>query len=213
VRKEIADFLISFIEFCLNDHRLTIAEVNAVREIRELAGLKDDEVVLWERARICKCLQTQIDWTQQDFDFDYDDELLLVELQCTFGLSYDQLLELAQPHVAQILDGLVLQLSVAERKEIRHQIDRLKRAFFMQRYEPPLTSTSSTVDELADRHIPQSVKDAVWRRDGGRCVKCDSNQNLEFDHIIPFSLGGANTYRNVQLLCESCNRAKSVRLH
>lgn len=36
-----------------------------------------------------------------------------------------------------------------------------------------------------------------------------SNQNLEFDHIIPYAKGGANTYRNIQLLCEPCDRSKS----
>ena len=59
------------------------------------------------------------------------------------------------------------------------------------------------------RHISQKVKDQVWRRDLGKCTQCGSNENLEFDHIIPFSKGGANTYRNIQLLCESCNRYKS----
>jgi CRISPR/Cas system Type II protein with McrA/HNH and RuvC-like nuclease domain len=59
------------------------------------------------------------------------------------------------------------------------------------------------------KHIPQNVKDDVWNRDGGKCVQCGTNENLEFDHIIPHSKGGANTYRNVQLLCESCNRQKS----
>ena len=59
------------------------------------------------------------------------------------------------------------------------------------------------------RRIPQDVKDKVWNRDDGKCVQCGSNENLEFDHIIPFSKGGANTYRNIQLLCEPCNRSKS----
>ena len=59
------------------------------------------------------------------------------------------------------------------------------------------------------RTISQDVKDRVWNRDGGKCVQCGSNQNLEFDHIIPYAKGGANTYRNIQLLCEPCNRSKS----
>ncbi|MDC1393017.1 HNH endonuclease [Flavobacteriaceae bacterium] len=59
------------------------------------------------------------------------------------------------------------------------------------------------------RVISQNVKNKVWNRDKGRCRECKSNENLEFDHIIPYSKGGANTYRNIQLLCESCNRKKS----
>ncbi len=59
------------------------------------------------------------------------------------------------------------------------------------------------------RHIPQLVKDQVWRRDEGKCVTCGEQNDLEFDHIIPWSKGGANTYRNIQLLCEKCNRLKS----
>jgi len=58
-------------------------------------------------------------------------------------------------------------------------------------------------------HIPQEVKEEVWRRDQGRCVECGSQRNLEFDHIIPLSKGGSNTTRNIRLLCEGCNRKKS----
>jgi hypothetical protein len=60
--------------------------------------------------------------------------------------------------------------------------------------------------------IPQDIQDRVWNRDGGQCVKCGSKENLEFDHIIPFSKGGATSYRNLQLLCENCNRSKSNKI-
>lgn len=58
------------------------------------------------------------------------------------------------------------------------------------------------------KHIPDDVKMFVWRRDEGKCVKCDSRENIEFDHIIPVSKGGSNTARNIQILCEKCNREK-----
>lgn len=61
-------------------------------------------------------------------------------------------------------------------------------------------------------HIAQDVKVLVWQRDGGRCVTCDSQSNLEFDHIIPLAMGGSNTARNLQLLCEPCNRRKGATL-
>ena len=56
--------------------------------------------------------------------------------------------------------------------------------------------------------IPEAVRIAVWRRDEGKCAKCGSRENLEYDHIIPISKGGSNTVRNIELLCEECNRKK-----
>jgi hypothetical protein len=58
--------------------------------------------------------------------------------------------------------------------------------------------------------IADSVRLFVWQRDQGRCVKCGSQERLEFDHIIPLIKGGSNTERNLQLLCEGCNRSKGA---
>ncbi|MBI3553294.1 MAG: HNH endonuclease [Elusimicrobia bacterium] len=66
---------------------------------------------------------------------------------------------------------------------------------------------------FAMRHIPQAVKDAVWRRDGGQCVyvgsdgaRCVERGGLEFDHIVPFALGGpSNNAKNIRLLCKTHN--------
>lgn len=60
--------------------------------------------------------------------------------------------------------------------------------------------------------IPQATKLEVWQRDAGRCVECLSQEKLEFDHIIPLAMGGSNTSRNLQLLCETCNRRKGASL-
>jgi hypothetical protein len=62
------------------------------------------------------------------------------------------------------------------------------------------------------RLIPQHVKQQVWARDGGRCVKCGIAHALEFDHIIPHSRGGASTVDNVQVLCRPCNLEKGDRI-
>ena len=60
--------------------------------------------------------------------------------------------------------------------------------------------------------VTESMRAEVWRRDNGQCVRCGSKQNLEFDHIIPVSKGGATTVRNLQLLCKSCNLSKAAKI-
>jgi len=61
--------------------------------------------------------------------------------------------------------------------------------------------------------IPQDVMDKVWNRDGGKCAKCGSQENLEFDHIIPFSKGGSSlTKENIRILCAKHNLEKSDKI-
>jgi len=63
------------------------------------------------------------------------------------------------------------------------------------------------------RLIPTQVKLKVWKRDKGRCVKCGSNKNLEFDHIIPYTKGGSSLVpENIQILCADCNLAKGNKI-
>jgi len=94
------------------------------------------------------------------------------------------------------LKALILMREKKRRKQIEKALAYLE--------ADEVLKTSSTSREP----IPDEVKIFVWRRDGGRCVKCGSRKNLEFDHIIPLSKGGSNTARNIRLLCEKCNREK-----
>lgn len=57
--------------------------------------------------------------------------------------------------------------------------------------------------------IPVEIRRTVFERDGGKCVECESNFDLQYDHLLPVSLGGATTAENLQLLCADCNQRKS----
>ncbi len=60
------------------------------------------------------------------------------------------------------------------------------------------------------RPVAREVRQAVFERDGGRCVECGSRFDLQYDHVIPVALGGAGTVENVQLLCAPCNQGKGA---
>lgn len=79
-------------------------------------------------------------------------------------------------------------------------------------YVPPnsVFQPNAPVGERNSRVIPQDVKIAVAARDGGRCRQCGSAENLHYDHVIPWSKGGANTVSNIQLLCGRCNLRKGA---
>lgn len=65
--------------------------------------------------------------------------------------------------------------------------------------------------ERHSRYIPNDVKAAVMRRDMGRCQRCGSTEDIQYDHVHPWSKGGTATVRNIQLLCGPCNRRKRDR--
>ena len=72
------------------------------------------------------------------------------------------------------------------------------------------TSIIYEVKPSNSRYIPKAVRQAVLIRDNYRCVKCGTQKNLQFDHIVAIANGGSNEAGNVQLLCKRCNLDKGV---
>ena len=95
---------------------------------------------------------------------------------------------------------------------IKHSVFREEKALVRIEREVRAFENLERIPAARRERIPESVRLFVWQRDEGKCVKCGSQERLEFDHIIPVAEGGGNTARNVQLLCEPCNREKGKQL-
>lgn len=101
-----------------------------------------------------------------------------------------------------------------EIKQIKEKLLRKKRKQDLEKIALQELMDEGDIFPEANKRppIPKEVVDAVWRRDGGKCVYCGSTENLQLDHIIPFSKGGATTVENLQLLCQKCNLQKSNKI-
>jgi len=115
---------------------------------------------------------------------------------------HDKLIEVIQKAPGGSLEDAVLL--------VKHCVLRQKRAYQKIRRQVEALENFEKIEGAARERIAESVRLFVWQRDGGCCVKCGSRERLEFDHIIPVAAGGSSTERNVQLLCESCNRSKGA---
>lgn len=79
----------------------------------------------------------------------------------------------------------------------------------------PRPAQTTAVDS---RHIPASVRRAVWARDGARCAfvggerRCSERGFLELHHVVPYARGGAATEENIQLRCRAHNQFESEQI-
>jgi bifunctional DNA-binding transcriptional regulator/antitoxin component of YhaV-PrlF toxin-antitoxin module len=82
------------------------------------------------------------------------------------------------------------------------------------RLEFKASSRTITITATEPAYKPTKAEAAAIRKGEAEIARgnCGSQQRLEFDHMIPVAIGGASTARNVQLLCEGCNRTKGATL-
>lgn len=91
---------------------------------------------------------------------------------------------------------------------------------YLRSHWKPSNNDGSTEPITHSRHIPGDVRQAVlseFLASGRWCPgvagmtkrhKISETMRIEFDHILPHSVGGSNGYWNVQVLCSDCNHLK-----
>ena len=76
-------------------------------------------------------------------------------------------------------------------------------------YEYLLTGDSKY---LSIRTFPEGMIAKKYTQQGGICPICGKHftrEQMEADHITPWSEGGKTVFENLQMLCKKCNREKS----
>lgn len=68
-----------------------------------------------------------------------------------------------------------------------------------------------TINKYGRIKLPEQLRQAVFERNGFKCLHCGTPTNLTIDHIIPLFKGGTNDEFNLQTLCRSCNSKKGTK--
>ena len=234
---DLLDIILSFTRSCSEDLELTPHELDCVRTLKRLFRIKEGDFLRFRGPDVHEAVSVQLEYVLADGYIERAEDLHLVGLQQVFDLGFDDFTRIAHPDVLELLKkmyedaaphlphlasaveaemGSLSDAGVADERITRlaQTILHLQTTFALNIYQDLADWIVGGMEPEVQipgrsRAIPRDVRDSVWRRDEGKCVQCGSVDSLEFDHIIPFSKGGSNTYRNIQLLCESCNRAKS----
>ncbi|MFA4928232.1 MAG: HNH endonuclease signature motif containing protein [Patulibacter sp.] len=106
------------------------------------------------------------------------------------------------------LDAADVLALVRDRERRRER--KLERAHAALTATEALTRLDGVGTRAARTAIPRETRRAVWERDGGRCVACGATFDLQYDHVIPLALGGADSVENLQILCAPCNQEKGA---
>lgn len=97
------------------------------------------------------------------------------------------------------MDELVLFMA----KEAIKSVEKTK---FKQTEKPRKVLSPAKVGRV----VPAALKREIYQRDQ-KCSNCGSTHRLNYDHRIPFAIGGPTSKENLRLLCFHCNQRARMR--
>jgi len=77
-----------------------------------------------------------------------------------------------------------------------------------QEFKRPTIIRLNTWVYIPYRKAMPLTRHNIYRRDGHKCVYCESTKRLTLDHVLPKSRGGKNTWENLVTCCAKCNGKK-----
>jgi hypothetical protein len=113
----------------------------------------------------------------------------------------------------KIANGIWCYKGFFELVNVEQVSDGIRKVFKFHLLPVAKTMLHGNIELPHNRIIPTQVKIEVWKRDKGKCQLCNSNKNLHYDHVIPYSKGGSSlTSENIRILCAKHNLEKSDKI-
>lgn len=139
-------------------------------------------------------------------------------------MTYQQLFELLADRALKQVDPLLKPVHAKKpeaKKSVEKKCDATPAPKVNGQTVPFVSPSTGPAASLSgERRLPESLKRAVWQRDGGKCTfydpktgyRCESIHQIQVDHIKPLAFGGGSAIDNLRLLCAQHNRWRAVHL-
>lgn len=183
IKEELLDMLLAYINLVLKDHIITENEKRNVNLLKRLFKIKEGDFFNYRYYEIEEILNKQFQRIYYDDNIDKSEAIHKVELQEIFDLGYDQ-------------------FEAFKEKEIKASLKRGANIENMDTTRNPLCQN----DRLGfiNKHVLQQAIETHSNKEIAKCTKCNGSEKLNYTYKIPLGMGGSNTWRNVQILCENC---------
>lgn len=125
------------------------------------------------------------------------------------------------PNYRKEMKGVEWGLYYNTYKNINYDSKKLEEKVVELMVDDDVSKKSGIYEYLLDGHekhlnirvFNDKMKREAYEKQNGKCAKCNKHfeiNEMQGDHIIPWSKGGKTISSNCQMLCNNCNRTKSA---
>ena len=109
VRSSAAGFVIHYIEFVLDEHRISESETMNILALKRIFSLEEEDLLALQRHAIADLLRVEMEKVLADERVDDAEAMHQADLQRALGLGYDDYLRLTRESIRPMVERLLMQ--------------------------------------------------------------------------------------------------------
>lgn len=136
VRWGAASFIIHYVEFMLDDHRISESEMANILALKRMFSLEEEDLLTLQRNAIEDLLRVEMEKVLADERVDDAEAMHQSNLQRALGLGYDDYLQLTRASVRPLVERMLTQARNQSREQQEHILRKLQGLQTVLRVDP-----------------------------------------------------------------------------